>query len=232
MSRNLEAIAYHGWGFDQSCWSDWKDLFARRKIHLETFDRGYFGLAQSPVFTEDCDQILLTHSYGLHLCPIEQLRQTKLLVIISSFIDFHLHHERDKRRSQRVLQQMIQDCRQYPETVLTNFKIRCDSLLANPISSGLNIDLLVEDLQDLSVSCLNTQDLKQVPHILILHGAADRIVPCLKGQEMLENLQNHATSSEINYFEIEGAGHALPFSHSKECWQIVSSYLDRIAKNA
>lgn len=223
MNDQIEAIAYHGWGFEQSCWSVLKSLFASRQIHLSTFDRGYFGAKQTPVFTDGHYKVLLTHSYGLHLCPHEQLRQANLLVIASGFMDFHPHNDRDKRRSQRILQQMIQECRQHPETVLSTFKTRCADPSASQIPLDLDRDLLVKDLQDLSTSCLNMQAIKTVPHSLIFHGATDRIVPCLKGQEIFAHLMDNAA-----YFEIENAGHALPFSHPKDLWQILSSHLDRI----
>jgi pimeloyl-[acyl-carrier protein] methyl ester esterase len=222
MSNLVDAIAYHGWGYDQRCWLPWNDRLAGCQIALSTFDRGYFGTPQTPRFTGDRPRILLTHSYGLHLCPQGQFQQIDLLIIFSSFIEFHPQDDRAKRRSQRVLRQMIQESQTHPETVLQTFKIRCDDpdIQSSQPIDGLDQSLLTQDLEDLNTCCLTIDTLKPIPQILILHGTADQIVPNHKGQALFESLKSHA-----HYFEIPDAGHALPFSHTDTCWDLIYPFL-------
>jgi pimeloyl-[acyl-carrier protein] methyl ester esterase len=216
MSQPIEAIAYHGWGFDQHCWASWKTHFAEHGILLQTFDRGYFGTPQTPEFTPHSHKIVMVHSYGLHLCPSKHLAQADLLIIFASFVQFHPPSERDKRRSQRVLQQMIQGCQQEPQTVLAQFYTNCGLPLEHDLRGHTvaNHNRLVADLQDLNTACFQIHSLNTTPHIVIFHGEMDQIVPRSKGEQWLDLLPN-----QTHLFLLPNAGHALPFTHTHECWQ-------------
>ncbi|NJR64932.1 MAG: hypothetical protein HC772_05825 [Leptolyngbyaceae cyanobacterium CRU_2_3] len=127
----LEVLAYHGWGFDNTCWRSWETRFAQQGDRFLTSDRGYFGNpveypVQYPIQYPVSPKIILTHSYGLHLCPIAQLEQTSLLVILSGFLEFHPCQESLRRRSQLILQQMLAQFQEKPEVVLSHFKAKCD----------------------------------------------------------------------------------------------------------
>lgn len=224
MSSPVEAIAYHGWGYDHTCWQPWKERLASCQIDLLTFDRGYFGTAQSPGFMGDRRGILLTHSYGLHLCPKAQFQRVDLLVIFSSFIDFHPKNEQERRRSKRILRQMINESQKDPLAVLKSFKIRCeDPDVETPfMPDRLDQPLLTSDLENLNCSCLNLQDLDKIPQILILQGTVDKIVPVNQAKDLFEALKQTA-----HYFEIPDAGHALPFSHTSDCWDLIYPFLTR-----
>ncbi|MBD2462320.1 alpha/beta hydrolase [Oscillatoria sp. FACHB-1407] len=219
MSQAIEAIAYHGWGFDQQCWASWKTHFAEHGIALQTFDRGYFGESHAAKFANHSHKVVMVHSYGLHLCPPEHLSQADLLVIFASFVQFHPQGERDKRRSQRVLQQMIQGCQQHPQAVLDQFYTNCglppDHDLRN--RTVTNHDQLVIDLQGLNTARFEIHQLNSIPNIVIFHGVMDQIVPHSKGEEWLESLPN-----QTDLFLISNAEHALPFTHTHECWQTLS----------
>ncbi|NJN88799.1 MAG: alpha/beta hydrolase [Leptolyngbyaceae cyanobacterium SL_7_1] len=221
MNQPIEAIAYHGWGFDRHCWTSWKTRFANYQIPLTSFDRGYFGSAFSPSFIDGRYRILLVHSYGLHLCPIEQFKQADLLVIFSSFINFHPCEQREQRRSQLVLRQMIRDCQSHPEIVLNAFKENCGCLDVERLAKNLNHELLLADLKNLNICSMNLDMLKSIPQTIIFHGTGDRIVSFTKGQEMVEQLQDNA-----NNFEIQDAGHALPFTHTQVCWNLLVEHLN------
>jgi pimeloyl-[acyl-carrier protein] methyl ester esterase len=216
MNRPIEAIAYHGWGFDRQCWVRWKTQFANYQISLNVFDRGYFGSASCPSFINGQFKILLAHSYGLHLCPIEQLEQADLLVIFNSFVDFHPSNQRERRRSQLVLQQMIRDCQSHPEMVLNVFKKNCGCLDVGRSAKNLHHELLLADLKNLNICSMNLDVLKSIPQIIIFNGTGDRIVASVKGQKMFEQLQNNSS-----YFEVKDAGHALPFTHTQACWDLL-----------
>ena len=55
----IEAIAYHGWGFDRSCWQPWKCIFEQIGCDFETFDRGYFGQSAQPEFRHTISKNIL-----------------------------------------------------------------------------------------------------------------------------------------------------------------------------
>ncbi|MBD3881726.1 alpha/beta hydrolase [Phormidium tenue FACHB-886] len=223
-----EIIAYHGWGFDRTCWQGWAALFEQAGIGFGAVDRGYFGEA----LEGGGSKIIFAHSYGLHLCPIAQLQQAELLVLFSSFATFHLQKESARRRSQQMLQQMLIQLQNDPLRVLDNFKAKCETpkgeapnrgaALNPPLSNSAqwNLDLLVQDLKDLDECVLNLDHLKRLPQIVLFHGSDDRIVPVQKGQELA-----NALSSNSQYIELAGAGHALPFTHLEQCWSVLRRIL-------
>lgn len=234
--KTAEAIAYHGWGYEPSCWAGWAARLDTLGISLGAADRGYFGPAHAPAFSEDGYRILLAHSYGLHLCPLEQLQQADLLVIFSSFVEFHPPEPRQRRRSQRVLEQMIQACQHDPQTVLQQFRLQCGQTAeqvaqAPPVS---NHELLNRDLQELHHSHINVNDLQRIPAVMIFHGAADRIVPIGQGRDLAAQIGAHVHDDQIQCeqiqcHEIHDAEHCLPFSHTEVCWQRLKLHFDAIA---
>ncbi len=211
-------VAYHGWGFDRTCWQGWAARFGNESISFRAIDRGYFGAA---IGDKNLNKVIFVHSYGLHLCPIADLQQAELLVIFSSFQTFHPHKESAKRRSQQILQQMLMQLENRPELVLDNFRQKCDLPSAQIQTDSLNLDRLVEDLEDLGCCAIDLNLLAILPQIVVFHGAGDRIVPVQKGQELAKALSNSL------YFEIAEAGHALPFTHLEQCWSILQQVMTR-----
>jgi pimeloyl-[acyl-carrier protein] methyl ester esterase len=219
-------IAYHGWGFDRTCWQPWKDLFAQRGEDLFMSDRGYFTpSALSITSPTDHRTIVLAHSYGLHLCPAEQLQRADLLVLFSSFLAFHPQLELKRRRSLLMLSQMMTQFETNPQSVLETFKAKCYHPVAwersSDSSKALNSELLLHDLKSLDVCLFDVALLKKIPKILILHGAQDRIVSVEKGRELFQHLPDNS-----QYIEIEQAGHGLPFTHIDACWSWICQRLD------
>jgi pimeloyl-[acyl-carrier protein] methyl ester esterase len=221
MTRPIEIIAHHGWGFTSSCWDCWQPLLTNGPISLTASNRGYFSAANAPDFTHNSFHVLMVHSYGLHWCPIATFQRVDLLVIFNSFIDFHPHDPRDRRRSQRIVQQMIQECQRDPITVLTMFYQRCGYIAPQELDfNQLDSDRLVADLQHLNTVSVDLDALKGSPPVLLFHGLADQIVPELKGQELFEQLKDKA-----NYFTFPDAGHALPFTHCQPCWVLINDWI-------
>lgn len=219
-------IAYHGWGFDQTCWQPWKDLLAQHGEDLLMSDRGYFNSPALPIAPNiNYRIILLVHSYGLHLCPSEQLRRADLLVVFSSFLSFHPQLEAKKRRSLSMLAQMTTQFKTNPQSVLESFQMKCYHPVLWERSSNstqaLNSELLLHDLKCLNACSLEVSFLKKIPKILILHGVQDRIVSVEKGREISAHLPDNS-----QYIEIEQAGHALPFTHIDACWSWICQRLD------
>jgi pimeloyl-[acyl-carrier protein] methyl ester esterase len=130
----IEAIAYHGWGFGADFWAGWVAKFAALGGTLRCADRGYFGAPQSWEFDQaaSCQpasyKILLTHSYGLHWCPVEQMAAADLIICLAGFEAFHPAEEPERRRSQRRVTRMIAKFATDPAAVLTEFWGNCDGV--------------------------------------------------------------------------------------------------------
>ncbi|MDZ7715348.1 MAG: alpha/beta hydrolase [Balneolaceae bacterium] len=222
-------IAYHGWGFDSSCWDVWKQ-YLEPDFKLLLFEKGYFSDTQkAPSFpSESSLNIIFAHSFGLHQCPAEIYNQADLLFIFSGFRQFHPVAAQFQRRSRLVLKQMIDQFGENPGHVLKEFYANVYSP-ESPIplpDDSLNEALLLEDLKKLGNSEIELQKLKSVHKIGILHGFNDRIVPRAKGRELFSNLR-----SQGKYFEIKECGHALPFTHHEQCWSLIEPEIEQYLKH-
>jgi len=206
-------------------------------IMLMASDRGYFGTPAQPTFAAHGYRVGFVHSYGLHWCPwlADPLPDTAtappsppldLLVVFSSFLDFHPPHPRGRRRSQLIVQQMIHDCQHQPHEVLRRFYATCGFSEAEygSMLKDCNRDRLVADLQDLNRCHLALSKVKNIPLIVIFHAAADQIVSLEKGQELFRQI-NLLNPTATHYVEIEKAGHALPFTHLHACWDGLLPFL-------
>lgn len=220
-----EVIAYHGWGFDASCWDRWEP-FISEEISFLAFDRGYFSTAYEPEFTSgEHGRIVLVHSFGLHLCSQTVLNQADLLVIFGGFLSFHPHAAQFRRRSRLVLKQMINRLKEDPHRVLNDFYRNVFDPQEGwpPPEKILNRTLLLDDLQKLDESEIVSERLNKIPKICILHGFRDGIVPRTKGRELYDVLQPGS-----KYLEIKKAGHALPFTHTEQSWLFIKPEIEKI----
>ncbi|WNZ25315.1 alpha/beta hydrolase [Leptolyngbya sp. NK1-12] len=228
LSRS-EVLAYHGWGFDHSCWQGWQEWLEQQSCDLKTADRGYFDASNSVNCKDDLFKVIFVHSYGLHWCPVEQLNQADVLVIFSSFLEFHPEPPNLKKRSQTTIQQMlgqlssdeVRDSSSNPRLMLQKFLTRSYHPIAwhGPIPETLNIERLRQDLQHLNIAVIDPAVSRSVPQVVVLHGSADRIVSATKGKALAEQLK-------CPYFEIPTAGHALPFTHAEHCQAILQPILN------
>jgi pimeloyl-[acyl-carrier protein] methyl ester esterase len=217
----MEVIAYHGWGFDSSCWQPWQQWVVQQGGQFQAFDRGYFGAATQPNFTTTGHRVILAHSYGLHLCPVEQLRQADSLVVFSSFVSFHPEASRLKRRSQQIVQQMIDRFTTDPMLVLQNFRRKCYQPQQDreTVSDIDDVDRLQQDLEGLNQAQLNLSWNLPVKSVMIIQGSEDCIVATAQAKRLTEKI------SQSQYVEVNGAGHALPFTHFAACQTWVESLL-------
>ncbi|WP_448560695.1 hypothetical protein [Trichothermofontia sp.] len=240
MTKLLEAMAYHGWGFGSPCWQAWQTRFLSwGQCQWHGYDRGYWGERQAPQFlATDSHKVVLTHSYGLHWWMSDWqgsglLTNIDLLVIFGGFQRFHPSEPKAKRRSQRVLRQMISQLEQAPLTVLRQFYQNCDypEAIEYIRMETLDYALLRSDLHALDQAQLDVTLLKQIPRIVIFQGLQDQIVPVAQAEQLWAQMRfsrgdttQMQSSGNCQYIPFAG-GHALPFTHLEACWAILQSVL-------
>ncbi|NJR68796.1 MAG: hypothetical protein HC771_09105 [Synechococcales cyanobacterium CRU_2_2] len=239
-----EAIAYHGWGYDRHFWQPWETLLAQQHIVLKCFDRGYFGSPVQPTFSHSTGRrLILAHSYGLHLCPPELLQAADAVVVFASFVQFHPQEARARRRSQRILQRMIDQCRLDPESVLRAFWETCghglklreqaigEQTICEQTICEQTTPLLVDDLVALGRSQMNLEDWMRSPQnsplIILIQGNQDHIVPSSRAPDLLEFWAN----PNATLIQMDGP-HALPVTQSQHCWDACWALLQPVIKPA
>jgi pimeloyl-[acyl-carrier protein] methyl ester esterase len=216
----IELITYHGWGGDDSFWSGLQKNVPD-KIHWKNFDRGYFDKPTSPGFTEkNGTKIVLTHSFGLHLCPNEILDRADTLIIYSGFLHFHPQAAQFRRRSKQVVAEMISKFKERPYDVLKAFyrNVFHPEKEFDLPPKTINNELLLEDLKLLNKNKQALPSLKKNAKVFIFHGADDAIVPKRKGRALYQKFGRKA-----QYFEIKQSGHGLPLTQPDRCWRMIES---------
>ena len=218
----VNILAQHGWGFGADCWDDWRDVLPAN-FTLHCSDRGYFGPVVATVSRRF--QILITHSFGLHMVVPEFVAAAELVVVISGFRHFHAERPSSARRSRRTVEQMLVRLQDEPEALLVDFHARCGTGVTGGIdrtdgtedfggqSRVVDRRRLYGDLQFLQDSFLDLYSLSGVGRVLVLHGDHDRIVP----RERATDLHRALCNSELSV--VAAAGHALPMTHARGCWQ-------------
>ena len=206
----VDVVAQHGWGFGAWCWDRWREVLpANFALHCP--DRGYFGPA---VAVEVQPRIVLAHSLGLHLLS-PQLWAAELIVVMSGFRSFHSPCARQARRSRRTVEQMLARLERESAALLADFYARCGSPPDSRCPGTIDADSLRCDLQLLQESVLELSAIPAAAQVLILHGSRDRVVPVERAEELHELLPNSALAI------VAEAGHALPLTHARACWERV-----------
>jgi pimeloyl-[acyl-carrier protein] methyl ester esterase len=223
MKRKIELILQHGWGFDKSCWRGWMPHLRENQdceINIQTPDRGYFGPSTqvNPFSEANSVKVVVAHSLGLHLVPVEILQSADLLVLAATFSHFHGGSRLEQKRSTKTVQLMHKRLFEAPMDVLNDFYSNCyhplltsHMLLMRNVGS-LDTELLAADLELLDSNKFDTTKLQAVQKILLVHGSEDSVVPPSHSHELNEALP----SSSLVLFE--GAGHSLPLTHVAPVW--------------
>ena len=216
--NDIEILAYHGWGFNADCWHKWKQNIPNNAT-WKSFDRGYFGDHRTPVFEDSVHtKMVITHSFGLHLCPDEIFEQADVLVIFAGFLQFHPKAAQFRRRSTQVLNEMIKQFDESPQNVLKTFYrnvFHPEKEFRLP-PDQMNESSLLRDLKKLGNAKRTLPNVKKSAKVFIFHGTDDAIVPKRKGRALYEKFGKQA-----QYFEIKNGGHALPMTHPQKCWQMI-----------
>lgn len=224
---DCQFIAFHGWGFAGRDWHLWdNDLSKYGTFHA--YNRGYFNDPDDVELSGNSSFIILiAHSFGLHLIDKSLIERADLLIVNSGFLHFHPYAAQYKRRSRLILQEMINNFEVKPERVLNKFYENCYAPKQPPDRDikKINHQLLLDDLQRLQSSKMNSQLLKKIGKICILHGSDDHIVPKRKGREIYTQLDGNS-----RYFEIKGAGHALPYTHHQQCLDFIIPEVKELVK--
>jgi pimeloyl-[acyl-carrier protein] methyl ester esterase len=217
--------AQHGWGYDWRTYAGWQaHLPAQWQLTLK--NRGYFKDTTEKIIAPlkspetHAWQVLVCHSFGLHLLNAEEIERADLLVIISSFGNFHIA---ENAQSKKAVKRMIKRLALEPLPVLQDFYAACtgeSASLPDNFLDNCNLELLIADLKELDSAQAELSKIGAAKSILILHGAKDAIVPVKAAQQLYELM--HGSFLAIN----ETAGHALPLSNPEWCLEQIFEYLD------
>ncbi len=214
----IEIHAYHGWGFDGHFWDTLKAEIPK-EILFKAADRGYFGGAFEPEFSNDATKIIFTHSFGLHWCPKEKINQADNLVIFNGFSDFLPPDFFERRKEGKILKRMHDQFKKSPELVLSAFYKNCfyPQKSINEVPNWLNQSLLAKDI----IALKKTKFVRSKTNLEIysITGVDDQIVLNERTEEL--NLQNGIDK----FVKFNGFGHALPIVNSSACWSYITEVL-------
>jgi hypothetical protein len=210
----------HGWGFASESWH--KMIPEQNHYSIFIADRGYFSGSNTLTGDNDYDfNVTICHSLGVHLCA-ELLDNSDLLVVLAGFKHFHGENRSEGVLTRRHVQRMLKQLSKDPAQLLNIFYRDCSYFKERVNFKEIDLKLLKSDLELLDTHVLNLDAINKVPDVLILHGSHDRIVSPQRGRFLAESISNST------FVEISGAGHGLPFTHPKECWQIIQEKIQKV----
>lgn len=240
-------ILQHGWGFDRHIWTQWHERLREiADARLLIADRGYFQTpAQLPALhdafgssidsltqtgdSEPTLSVLVTHSLGLHLVPLEYFQHANLLVIVGGFLHFHPTDLRAGQVSRRIISRMKDKVSKDVRQVLADFHAGCFGnastqwpLIPLPPRDEANVELLGHDLHLLDTAYFNPANVPGQCRVLVLHGMDDTIVRWQAAEALAE------VFPESRLVTYEHGTHALPFTHAEACCLAIARELRQL----
>lgn len=230
--QTINITFQHGWAFSAHCWNPWFDAMnsltssSGNVLVQRAFaaDRGYFGdlpidgRCQNTPGVKGHGQplnVIVTHSFGLHLITPVELARADIVCAFGSFLAFHPEGEVRARKSKRIITRMLEQFKTDPQSVMVEFLANCyHPCLPPEMGSSLeqqqaNLALLEEDLKRLDNGVVPLKSLEAVKKIVLFHDEDDKIIPIEQAYAMRERLPNSTLILS------SGAGHALPFARSE-----------------
>lgn len=220
--KSLDIIAFHGWGFDMSFWNPISDIITKEH-KFRAANRGYFGNPVIPAFDQKRDlKVLMSHSFGLSWIPEAHFKSADLLIIFNGFSQFHPEEPAAAKASERILKKMIHGFKTNPLDVLNAFWKNTFSPFKSehqPTGSPEQ-DLLLQDLKELNGWMFKKEKLPNKLNIVCMDADQDKILQTPRGKAF-----TRLKRGEGVYHLIRGAGHALPYTHTKDCWSFINAMI-------
>ena len=209
----------HGWGFGPEVWSAWAQAFPERPVAL--LDAGYFGPQRLELPHNPQGWVGIGHSLGFaRLLGMDV--PWRGLIGLGAFLRFCTAQGQDSGTPQQTLDAMLARLESDPQDVLTRFLRRCGHAGQRPAQpDATGCERLRQDL--ILLRELNLAPQANLPPVLLLHAADDRIAPLALAEEALPLLPG----ARLRVF-ITG-GHALPQTRSTDCLPLAREFLNATA---
>lgn len=210
----------HGWGFGPEVWSAWTQAFPERPVAL--LDAGYFGPQCLELPHNPHGWVGIGHSLGFARLLAMDV-PWRGLIGLGAFLRFCSAPGQDSGAPPQTLDAMLARLESDPQDVLTRFLRRCgvkDERPARPLLAQ-GSERLRQDLIHLRE--LNLAPQADLPPVLLLHAADDRIAPLALAEEARTLLPG----ARLRVF-ITG-GHALPQTRSADCLALTREFLNATA---
>lgn len=209
-------VLLHGWGYSSEVFEGWRAAFPERPVEL--LDAGYFGAPRLDLPPNEGGWVGVGHSLGFaKLLGMDV--PWRGLVGFGAFLRFCELPGKTGGTPQALMEAMLARLADNPADVLRRFVRRCgdDASCAPPLDES-GLQRLREDL--LLLRGLDMQPPAQVPPLLLVHAADDRIVSPALAREAQGGLRR----SRFKLFE--SGGHVLPFKHPQPCQALVREFLN------
>lgn len=224
VNREIEIIAFHGWGLSSHFWNEWKSLIPDN-VSFVSANRGYFNDPETPAFSRGSHfKLLMVHSFGLHWCPHDLFLKANAIAIFNSFEQLQPAEGTHALTMQKVLNNMVHTFQSDPDLVLSKFfnnvfypEKKIPEIL--PVGS-MNKELLLKDLEIMSKTIFDLNVLDRTKPIMYIEGGRDKILQIPRA----ERFAQLSGGNFISHF-IKQAGHALPVTHFQESWSYISTMI-------
>lgn len=209
----------HGWGFGPEVWSAWAQAFPERPVAL--LDAGYFGPQRLELPHNPEGWVGIGHSLGFARLLAMDV-PWRGLIGLGAFLHFCTAQGQHNGTPPQTLDAMLARLESDPQDVLTRFLRRCGLAGQRPAQlDAQGCERLRQDL--ILLRELNLAPQANLPPVLLLHAADDRIAPLALAKEALPLLPG----ARLRVF-ITG-GHGLPQTRSADCLALTREFLNATA---
>ncbi len=221
--NKLDLIIYHGWALSPAYYNDWLQL-KRDIFNVKFFDRRYFISNQDKVedYANFTPQIIIAHSLGLHLLPVDSLANCKLLVVIAGFDQFYSQDLTVRNIESKIIKRMKNKLINQPIDLLREFYNNCGLIYDQNYSPDYN--LLMQDLDYLVTSKLDLSKINFNGKVLIMHGNDDKIINVDKANDLRDYFKEYNQALSVKTIFFDDIGHNLPMARSSECLENILDF--------
>lgn len=223
MKRNVEIIAYHGWGMSSDFWKQWPAILPDH-VSFKANDRGYFNEPVTHSFEEEeAIHILFVQGFGIHWVTTENWKKAHLIVLFSTFNDFQdvITKGRDAEHVIEVMKGQI-DRHAY---------FTMDLFWEEMFKSGEHV-VMIDDVEIRDRELLKS-DLDSYMRKMIKKAPVNPRVKVILYETEYDDIMNHTqvkamkeVFGKLDYYHcFDIVGHGFPFTHAEDCFKDLSEHL-------
>lgn len=223
MKRNIEIIAYHGWGMSADFWKQWPELLGDH-ITFKAADRGYFAEPADHQFEDkEAVHVLFVQGFGIHWVSKENWKNAHLIVLFSTFNEFENVITKG-RNAEHIIETMKGQIDRHVYFTMDLFWEELfksdDSFLKVDDYDIRDRDLLKNDLDSYMDKLVKKVPVNSRAKILLYETDYDDIMNHTQARSMKD------VFGRLDYYHcFDILGHGYPFTHAEDCYKDLSDHL-------
>ena len=223
MKRNIEIIAYHGWGMSAHFWEQWDDLFPEH-VTFKKNDRGYFSEPSVQHFHDDeAIRILFVQGFGMHWVSQSDWANAHVIVLFSAFNNLKEVMSKNRKLDYVIhtLQDEIKKSPNYTLDLLWETMFKSGEQVADTERFRIrDHQLLINDLETYYHNLVQSVPIKEKAKVLLYETEFDDLAVFSQVRQMKQLF------GRLSYYkQFDFVGHGFPFNRAEACFKDMAEHL-------